>query len=112
MLSSMKDWLSNKFSMKDLGEAAHILGIHLYRDRAKRKIVLFQARYIEKILKRFRMENSERGFLLMRHGVTLFLEVCPQQEEDIKEMSKLPYASAVGSLMYSIFALDQTLPML
>ena len=32
-LSSVKVWLSNQFSMKDLGEASHILGIKLMRDR-------------------------------------------------------------------------------
>ncbi|WKA02463.1 hypothetical protein VitviT2T_020650 [Vitis vinifera] len=29
MLTSVKDWLSQRFDMKDLGEAAHILGIKL-----------------------------------------------------------------------------------
>ena len=33
MLSSFKVWLSTQFDMKDLGEASHILGIKLMRDR-------------------------------------------------------------------------------
>ena len=32
-LSSVKVWLSAQFDMKDLGEASHILGIKLLRDR-------------------------------------------------------------------------------
>ena len=32
-LSSVKVWLSTQFDMKDLGEASHILGIKLMRDR-------------------------------------------------------------------------------
>ena len=32
-LSSVKVWLSWQFDMKDLGEASHILGIKLLRDR-------------------------------------------------------------------------------
>ena len=32
-LSSVKVWLSALFDMKDLGEASHILGIKLLRDR-------------------------------------------------------------------------------
>ena len=32
-LLSVKGWLSNQFDIKDLGEASHILGIKLLRDR-------------------------------------------------------------------------------
>ena len=35
-LQSVKFWLSNNFSMKDLGEATYILGIKISRDRTKR----------------------------------------------------------------------------
>ena len=40
MLESVKTSLKNSFSMKDLGEAAYILGIKIYRDRSKRLIGL------------------------------------------------------------------------
>ncbi|GJY14033.1 zinc finger, CCHC-type containing protein [Tanacetum coccineum] len=45
--------------MKDLGEAAFILGIKIYRDRTKRLIRLSKSAYMDKILKRFRMDNSK-----------------------------------------------------
>ena len=35
----VKVWLSTQFDMKDLGEAIHILGIKLMRDRQKRMLV-------------------------------------------------------------------------
>ncbi|KAK8715750.1 hypothetical protein V6N13_043076 [Hibiscus sabdariffa] len=35
-LQSVKAWLSSCFSMKDLGEAAYILGVKIYRDRSRR----------------------------------------------------------------------------
>jgi hypothetical protein len=41
--------------MKDLGEAAYILGIKIYKDRSKRLIGLIQDAYIDKILKRLNM---------------------------------------------------------
>ena len=34
-LQYVKIWLSKNFSIKDLGEAAYILGIRIYRDRSK-----------------------------------------------------------------------------
>jgi len=37
ILDSMKGYLNKSFSMKDLGEAAYILGIKIYRDRSRRK---------------------------------------------------------------------------
>ncbi|GKA74453.1 retrotransposon protein, putative, ty1-copia subclass [Tanacetum coccineum] len=46
----------------DLGEAAFILGIKIYRDRLKRLIGLGQNAYMDKILKRYRMDNSKHGF--------------------------------------------------
>ncbi|GJV68383.1 hypothetical protein Tco_1483892 [Tanacetum coccineum] len=51
--------------MKDLGEAAYILGIKIIRDRSRRLISLSQSAYLEKILKNFRMENSKKGYTSM-----------------------------------------------
>lgn len=62
MLMSIKLWLSNKFSMKDLRDVIYIMGIHVYRDRATRLIGLSQSLYIEKMSKRFTMENSKKCF--------------------------------------------------
>jgi hypothetical protein len=51
--------------MKDLGEAAYILGIKINRDRSRRLIGLSQRTYLDKILKKFRMDESKKGFLPM-----------------------------------------------
>ncbi|GJR36005.1 retrotransposon protein, putative, ty1-copia subclass [Tanacetum coccineum] len=61
MLQDVKSYLGRCFAMKDLGEAAYILRIKIYRDRLRRLIGLCQSAYIEKILKRFHIENSKRG---------------------------------------------------
>ena len=39
-LDSIKGYLNKSFSMKDLGEAAYILGIKIYRDRSRRLMIL------------------------------------------------------------------------
>src|SRR3989337_216544 len=36
-LESIKAYLNKSFSMKDLGEAAYILGIKIYRDKSRRR---------------------------------------------------------------------------
>ncbi|GJR21630.1 hypothetical protein Tco_0970157 [Tanacetum coccineum] len=51
--------------MKDLGEATYILGIKIIRDRSKRLISLSQSAYFDKIIKKFKLENSKRGSTLM-----------------------------------------------
>ena len=56
-LQSVKNWLGKCFTMKDLGDAAYILGIKIYRDRSRRLIGLSQDTYLEKILKRFNMDK-------------------------------------------------------
>ena len=69
MLSSMKVWLSKKFSMKDLGEATYVLGIRIYKDRSTRLLGLSQSMYICIIVKRFGMDNSKKGFIPIICGV-------------------------------------------
>ena len=55
VLESTKAWLGSSFSMKDLGEAAYILGIKITRDRPRKMLRLSQMAYIEKMLERFNM---------------------------------------------------------
>ena len=102
MLQSVKVWLSKNFTMKDLGEASYILGMKIYRDRSRRMIGLTQGTYIEKVLKRFSMENSKRGLIPMSHGVSLSEKMSPKTPEERERMSKIPYASAIGSIMYAM----------
>ena len=102
VLSSVKGWLQKQFDMKDLGEGNYILGIKLLRDRKNKVLALSQALYIDKILARFSMENSKKGTLPLKHGVHLFKEQSPKTLEQKERMSRIPFASAVGSLMYAM----------
>ena len=87
--------------MKDLGEANYILGIKLLRDRKNKVLALSQALYIDKILARFSMENS-KGTLPFRHEVHLSKEQSPKALGQKERISRIPFASAVGSLMYAM----------
>ncbi|KAM2676504.1 hypothetical protein EV1_003163 [Malus domestica] len=102
ILSSVKVWLSKTFHMKDLGDASYVLGIKLYRDRSRRLIGLSQSMYIDKVLSRFEMEQSKKGFLPVRHGIQLSKAMEPKTPEEIRQISYIPYASAIGSLMYTM----------
>ena len=102
LLSDLKKWLAKQFQMKDLGEASYVLGIQLIRDRKNRLLALSQASYIDKVLIRFAMQNSKKGNLPSRHGISLFKEQCPKTPQEEESISRVPYASAVGSLMYAM----------
>jgi hypothetical protein len=66
MMEVVKSSLRKNFSMKDLGEAEYILGIKIYRDKSNMLIGLSQDTYIDKILNRFNMQDSKKGFLQCR----------------------------------------------
>ena len=65
-------------------------------------IGLSQALYIDTILNRFNMQGSKKGFLPFRHGIVLSKDQSPKTPEEIESMKAVPYASAVGSLMYAM----------
>ncbi|GJX80849.1 retrotransposon protein, putative, ty1-copia subclass [Tanacetum coccineum] len=100
MLQDVKSYLGRCFAMKDLGEAVYILQIKIYRDRSRWLIGLCQSAYIEKILKRFYMENSKRGSIPMQEKLKLCKSQGASTPAEVKHMQNIPYALAVGSIMY------------
>jgi hypothetical protein len=104
MLNSVKEYLNNNFSMKDMGEAAYVLGIKIYRDRSRRLLALSQSTYLDKVLKRFRMENSKKGDLPVVKRFSLSVTQSPATGMEKNVMSSIPYASAIGSIMYAMLS--------
>ncbi|WJX72230.1 hypothetical protein P8452_56129 [Trifolium repens] len=101
-LQQVKTWLGKCFSMKDLGEAAYILGIRIYRDRSRKLLGLSQSTYIDKVLRRFSMHDSKKGFIPMQHGICLSKTQSPSSKDERERMNEIPYASAIGSIMYAM----------
>ena len=60
---------------------------------------LSQARYIDKVLVRFSMQNSKKGLLPFRHGVPLFDDQRPKTHEEENMMRQVPYASIIDYLI-------------
>nr|GEW25942.1 retrotransposon protein, putative, Ty1-copia subclass [Tanacetum cinerariifolium] len=102
MLQDVKSYIGRCFAMKDLGEAAYILGIKIYRDRSRRLIGLCQSDFIEKILKRYCMENSKHGSIPMQEKLKLSKSQGASTPAELKRMQNISYASAVGSIMYAV----------
>nr|GEY45289.1 hypothetical protein [Tanacetum cinerariifolium] len=101
-LQSVKDYLGKCFAMKDLGEATFILGIKIYGDRLKQLIGLAQNTYMEKILKRYKMDNSKCGHIPMKERLDLNKTQGASTHKEVKRMQNLPYASAVGFIIIKL----------
>ncbi|GJY21896.1 retrotransposon protein, putative, ty1-copia subclass [Tanacetum coccineum] len=101
-LQSVKDYLGKCFAMKDFGKAAFILRIKIYRYRSKRLIGLGQNAYMDKILKRYKMDTSKRGHIPMQERLDLNKTLGASKPKEVKRMQNVPYASTVGSIMYVV----------
>ena len=88
--------------MKDLGPANKILGMQIHRDRNNMKIWLSQKNYMNKILQLFNMQDCKSVSTPLPVNFKLSSSMCPSSEPERKEMSRVPYASAVGSLMFAM----------
>nr|GEW95175.1 putative reverse transcriptase domain-containing protein [Tanacetum cinerariifolium] len=102
MLQDVKSYIERSFDMKDLEGAAYILKIKIYRDRSKRLIGLCQSAYIDKILKRYYMENSKRGTIPMQEKLKLSKSQGASTPAEKQRIQNVPYASAIGSIMYAV----------
>ena len=48
------------------------------------------------------MEQSKRGYIPMVSGITLLKSMCPQTQDERTHMNMIPYASEIGSIMYTM----------
>ncbi|GJT82694.1 retrovirus-related pol polyprotein from transposon TNT 1-94 [Tanacetum coccineum] len=101
-ISKLKAQLAREFEMKDLGPANKILGMQIHRDRVSRKIWLSQKSYVKKILQRFNMQDCKPISTPFATNIKLSSKMSPSSEKERMEMSRVPYASAVGSLMFAM----------
>jgi len=86
--------------MKDLSPAKQILGMRISRDRSKGILNLSHKKYIEKLPSRFNVGNAKTRNTPLGIHLKFSKRQSSQTEEEESHMSKMPYVSTVGSLMY------------
>ena len=100
-VNTVKADLGKEFQMDDRGDVEYILGIHVVRDRTARTLRMLQTQYAIDVARKFNMEHSKCRLKVPMHPKTKFTsDDCPTSQEDIDAMKKIPYRSAIGSLMY------------
>ena len=50
------------------------------------------------------MQEAKRGYVPMSHGITISKEDCPNSSDEKDRMNKVPYASAISSIMYAMIS--------
>nr|GEU53727.1 hypothetical protein [Tanacetum cinerariifolium] len=89
-----------EFDIKELREAKKILGMKIVRDQSRKIPRVLQSRYVSKILNNFRIDNGKSVQMPLGGQFKVSLKNFPVKDYDVERMSKVPYANAVGILMY------------
>jgi reverse transcriptase-like protein len=93
ILSSLK----KIFTMKDLGELKWFLGMHIMRDRSKRRLWLSQLSYIEKVANEFISDLSRCPETPITEEELLPMPA----EEEVDDTSRISYQRKVGSILFA-----------
>ena len=88
LMHDTKNFLSNNFEMKDMGEASYVIGIEIFRDRSQGLLGLSQKAYINKVLQRFGMQNCSESVVPIQKGDKFSLNQCPKNELEHRQMEK------------------------
>ncbi|GJS27102.1 zinc finger, CCHC-type containing protein [Tanacetum coccineum] len=88
-----KEFLSSKFSMKDMGEADVILGIRIKHE--SNGIAISQSHYIEKVLKKFNYFDCT----LVSTSMDTSEKLMPNNGQAV---SQLEYSMVIGCLIYAM----------
>jgi len=86
--------------MNDFRKAKKILDMEITQDRNLGRHWLSQENYVLKVLERFNMAEARSVTSPLTGHFKLSSKQYPKSPVEEEEMSRVPYASAVGSLMY------------
>ena len=98
LLHEVKQFLSKKFDMKNMGEASYVIGIKIHRDRGRCVLILSQETYLNKVLERFRMKDCSPSVAPIVKGDKLSLDQCPKHDFERKQMKKFHILQLLAAL--------------
>ena len=76
--------------------------MHIIRDRSKKQLWLSQEKYVTKVLQRLNMLEAKPAGSTLSTSCTLSGKQSPNTKVEKADMIKVPYAFAVGRLMYAM----------
>ena len=105
LIDVTKKRLSLKFEMKDMDEASYVLSVRIFKDRLKQLLGLSQETYIKKMLKCYHMHDWKPMDAHVEKNLSLSLDMCLKTPNEKEQMSKVPYSSTIGSMMYAMMCM-------
>jgi len=100
-IDRLKAQLSKEFEMKDLEEAKKILDMEINRYKERGKLWLSHKQYLQKVLQHFGMHEDTKPLSTpLAPHLKLSSRLSLTTDEEQEYMAKVPYANAIGSLMY------------
>ena len=83
--------------MKDLGAAKQILEMIIIQANANGTLKISQTKYMKKILNRFSIDGAKSVSTPLGSHFKLTKDQSPKTNQEKTYMSKVPYASTIGS---------------
>ena len=99
-IKEIKRLFSERFKMTDGGEINHLLKMKIVRDRARRILSLSQKSYIQKILKKFGMEDCKPAPTPQVTGLKLYPET-ELSSDEVKQQG-YQYRELIGALNHLV----------
>ena len=96
----MKEELQKRFKLRDLGLTSWLLGVKIEHNQTKHSLSISQHQYALDILERYGFANCNPVGTPMDPGLRLSADMAPCMPSDVRDMQKIPYNQAVGSLFY------------
>ena len=97
--TSVREKISRKFKLEDRGEVSEFLGIQ-FRKTSNNEFFILQSHYVQQMLRKYNTEDANPNPTPMIKGLKLSMDQCPKDEAEKNRMIRVPYQSAVGTLMY------------
>lgn len=94
VMAAIKKLFSSEFEMTDMGVAGSFLGMQIERDIQRGTIALSQSQYLEKVLRKFQMQECKPKSTPMEKGLHLDLG-------EKGRCSNHPYRELIGCLTYA-----------
>ena len=94
-MKHVKEELSSRFDIKDLGKLRYFLGMSVIQDQEKKESWIGQPKYVERLLTEMGMSDCKPVKTPVDTGNRLV-----KATEDMEALNQQSYQSLVGSLMY------------
>jgi hypothetical protein len=100
LIQQFKSEITSRFRITDLGPINWLLGMKVTRNREARTISLSQETFIEAIITKYNFVDAKPAAVPMDPSIQYTKDQSPTMTTQITEMKRVPFRSALGSLMY------------